>query len=135
MDRRTIPATLIPGDGIGPEIMGAVCKVLEAIEAPFEFETCQGGLAAIQKTGDPLPQATLESIRRTGLAPKGPALTDREREILGLIAQGHPNGVIANQLALSPKTVANYVSNLFSKLQVPDRAQAIIRAREAGMGH
>jgi DNA-binding NarL/FixJ family response regulator len=63
-----------------------------------------------------------------------PTLTDREREILHLIAQGHPNPSIAKQLHLSTKTVGNYVSNIFTKLQVADRAQAIIRAREAGLG-
>jgi DNA-binding NarL/FixJ family response regulator len=63
-----------------------------------------------------------------------PTLTDREREILHLIAQGHPNPSIAKQLSLSTKTVGNYVSNIFTKLQVADRAQAIIRAREAGLG-
>jgi DNA-binding NarL/FixJ family response regulator len=63
-----------------------------------------------------------------------PTLTDREREILNLIARGHPNPSIANQLSLSTKTVGNYVSNIFTKLQVADRAQAIVRAREAGLG-
>ena len=63
-----------------------------------------------------------------------PTLTEREREILGLIAHGHTNTDIARQLSLSLKTVHNYVSNIFSKLQVADRAQAIIRAREAGLG-
>ena len=63
-----------------------------------------------------------------------PALTDREREILRLIAQGQSNPDIAQQLSLSVKTVHNYVSNIFSKLQVADRAQAIGRAREAGLG-
>ncbi len=63
-----------------------------------------------------------------------PTLTDREREILNLIARGHPNPAIARQLSLSTKTVGNYVSNIFTKLQVADRAQAIIRAREAGLG-
>ncbi len=63
-----------------------------------------------------------------------PTLTDREREILNLIAQGHPNPSIARELSLSTKTVGNYVSNIFTKLQVADRAQAIIRAREAGLG-
>jgi DNA-binding NarL/FixJ family response regulator len=62
-----------------------------------------------------------------------PTLTEREREILGLIAQGHTNADIAQQLSLSVKTVHNYVSNIYSKLQVADRAQAIIRAREAGL--
>ena len=63
-----------------------------------------------------------------------PELTDREREILNLIAQGQSNATIAKQLVLSPKTVSNYVSNIFSKLQVADRAQAMLRAREAGLG-
>ena len=63
-----------------------------------------------------------------------PELTDREREILHLIAQGHSNTEIAERLLLSIKTVQNHVSNIFSKLQVADRAQAIVRARDAGLG-
>jgi DNA-binding NarL/FixJ family response regulator len=63
-----------------------------------------------------------------------PALTARERDILDLIAAGHPNPSIARTLSLSPKTVANYVSAIFAKLQVADRAEAMIRAREAGLG-
>jgi len=61
-------------------------------------------------------------------------LTERELEILDLIAQGHNNMVIANKLSLSIKTVQNYVSSILTKLQVADRAQAIVRAREAGFG-
>jgi DNA-binding NarL/FixJ family response regulator len=64
-----------------------------------------------------------------------PELTDREREILHLIAQGHSNAEIADQLLLSLKTVRNHVSNIYSKLQVADRTQAVIRAREAGLGY
>ena len=63
-----------------------------------------------------------------------PELTDREREVLTLIAQERRNPEIAQALGLSMKTVRNHVSNIFSKLQVADRAQAIIRAREAGLG-
>ncbi len=63
-----------------------------------------------------------------------PELSDREHEILDLIAQGHKNPQIAKRLYLSPKTVRNHVSNILSKLQVADRTQAIIRAREAGLG-
>ena len=63
-----------------------------------------------------------------------PELTEREHEILELIARHETNPEIANRLHLSPKTVRNHVSNIFTKLQVADRAQAIIRAREAGMG-
>ncbi len=62
-----------------------------------------------------------------------PSLTEREREILQLIARGRSNTDIARELVLSPKTVYNYVSNILSKLQVADRTQAIIRAREAGL--
>jgi len=61
-------------------------------------------------------------------------LTEREQEILDLIAQGYNNAVIANKLSLSIKTVQNYVSSILTKLQVADRAQAIVRAREAGFG-
>jgi len=64
-----------------------------------------------------------------------PELTEREREILNLIAQHYTNIEIAERLSLAPKTVRNHVSNIFTKLQVADRAQAIIRAREAGLGH
>jgi DNA-binding NarL/FixJ family response regulator len=63
-----------------------------------------------------------------------PELTEREHEIVSLIAQGQSNAAIAKQLILSPKTVSNYVSTIFSKLQVADRAQAMIRARQAGLG-
>ncbi len=63
-----------------------------------------------------------------------PELTDREHDILILIARGYTNTAIADRLYLSPKTVRNYVSSIFAKLQVADRAQAIIRAREAGLG-
>lgn len=61
-------------------------------------------------------------------------LTERELEILNLIARGDNNNTIANKLSLSIKTVQNYVSSILTKLQVADRAQAIVRAREAGFG-
>jgi DNA-binding NarL/FixJ family response regulator len=63
-----------------------------------------------------------------------PQLTSREREILELLAAGRSNPQIATTLFLSPKTVRNNVSNIFTKLQVADRAEAIIRARNAGLG-
>jgi DNA-binding NarL/FixJ family response regulator len=75
------------------------------------------------------------SASRRSVEPKiFPELTGRESEILVLIAQGRTNEEIARQLVLSLKTVRNHVSNIFSKLQVADRAQAIIRARDAGLG-
>lgn len=64
-----------------------------------------------------------------------PQLTAREREVLELVAAGRSNAQIAASLYLSPKTVRNNVSNVLAKLQVTDRAQAIVRAREAGLGH
>jgi DNA-binding NarL/FixJ family response regulator len=63
-----------------------------------------------------------------------PELSSREVEILDLIAQGHTNAKIAARLFVSPKTVGNHISHIFTKLQVADRAHAIIRAREAGLG-
>jgi DNA-binding NarL/FixJ family response regulator len=62
-----------------------------------------------------------------------PELTESERNVLRLMAQGTSNEAIAQQLSLSSKTVRNYVSNIFSKLQVADRAQAIVKARDAGL--
>jgi isocitrate dehydrogenase (NAD+) len=70
-----IPATLIPGDGIGPEIVEATLAALDALGAPFEWETCIAGLAGVHDFDDPLPRATLESIHRTKLALKGPLET------------------------------------------------------------
>jgi DNA-binding NarL/FixJ family response regulator len=63
-----------------------------------------------------------------------PSLTERERDILHLLARGRSNAAIATELNLSPKTIANNVSNIFGKLQVADRSEAIVRAREAGLG-
>jgi DNA-binding NarL/FixJ family response regulator len=63
-----------------------------------------------------------------------PDLSRREREVLEEIASGHNNATIARHLSLSPKTVANHVSTILGKLQVPDRSSAIVRAREAGFG-
>jgi DNA-binding NarL/FixJ family response regulator len=62
-----------------------------------------------------------------------PELTEREREVLAMMATGHNNTAIAAQLALAPKTVRNHVSSIMAKLHVSDRAQAIIRARTAGL--
>ena len=66
--------------------------------------------------------------------PAFPSLTEREIEVLDLVAAGLGNAVIAHRLEISLKTVRNHVSSIFGKLQVADRAQAILRAREGGMG-
>jgi isocitrate dehydrogenase (NAD+) len=70
-----IPATLIPGDGIGPEIMEATLAALQALGAPFQWETQIAGLEGVKTAGDPLPAETLQSIKRTRLALKGPLET------------------------------------------------------------
>src|SRR3954452_9731389 len=63
-----------------------------------------------------------------------PSLTEREREVLELVAAGKGNATIAYELMISLKTVRNHVSNIFTKLQVPDRSTAIVKARQAGLG-
>lgn len=68
-------ATLIAGDGIGPEITQATLAVLDALGAQFDWDEQYGGMSAVEKAGTPLPKATLDSIRRTGLALKGPLTT------------------------------------------------------------
>ncbi|MFL4992950.1 MAG: isocitrate/isopropylmalate dehydrogenase family protein [Microvirga sp.] len=98
--QQSIPATLIPGDGIGPEITDAVVEILGALGAPFQWDEQIGGMAAIEAGGDPLPQATLDSIKRTKLALKGPLTTPvgggfrsvnvRLREAFGLYANLRP---------------------------------------------
>ncbi len=72
---QSIPATLIPGDGIGPEIIEAAVSVLKALGAPFEWDTQVAGLEGVKTAGDPLPPKTIDSIRRTRLALKGPLET------------------------------------------------------------
>ena len=100
-DPEPIEATLIPGDGIGPEVSDAVTRVLDALGQPFHWDRQLGGLAGLAACGDPLPPATLESIRRTKLALKGPLTTPvgggfrsvnvRLREEFHLYANLRPN--------------------------------------------
>ncbi|HZU90675.1 MAG TPA: isocitrate/isopropylmalate family dehydrogenase [Stellaceae bacterium] len=95
-----VEATLIPGDGVGPEIVEAVEIVLERMGSPFAWDVRQGGMAALRKCGDPLPEDTLDSIRRTRLTLKGPLTTPigggfrsvnvRLREAFGLYANLRP---------------------------------------------
>jgi isocitrate dehydrogenase (NAD+) len=73
--QKNLPATLIPGDGIGPEITDATVSVLDSLGAPFAWEVHKAGMAGLKAFGDPLPQSTLDSIRRTRLALKGPLTT------------------------------------------------------------
>jgi DNA-binding NarL/FixJ family response regulator len=103
-------------------------EMVRAIRAVAEGEALFGPTIAARLT-DFFANATPMLVPRMF-----PELSDREREILGLIAQGQKNPDIAARLILSPKTVRNHVTNILSKLQVADRGEAIIRAREAGLG-
>jgi DNA-binding NarL/FixJ family response regulator len=103
-------------------------EILRAIRCVMSGEAIFGAAIArrlMQYFSAPRPDAPEETF---------PELTDREREVLTLIARHETNPEIAKKLHLSHKTVRNHVSNIFTKLQVADRAQAIIRAREAGLG-
>jgi DNA-binding NarL/FixJ family response regulator len=104
-------------------------EILKVIRAVAEGEAHFGPKIAERLMGffsTPSPEGVAAEVF--------PELTVREREILDLIAKGLNNAQIARRLYLSPKTVRNYISRIFSKLQVADRAQAIVRAREAGLG-
>jgi DNA-binding NarL/FixJ family response regulator len=103
-------------------------EILRSIRAVASGEAIFGPSIArrlMQYFAAPCPSASPDAF---------PELTEREHEILDLIARHETNPEIAKQLHLSPKTVRNHVSNIFTKLQVADRAQVIIRAREAGFG-
>ncbi len=103
-------------------------EVVRTIQAVARGEALFGAAIAARLAvyfAAPRPLAPAESF---------PELTAREREVLDLIAAGQSNEAIAARLVVSRKTVRNHVSNIFSKLQVAGRAEAIIRARDAGMG-
>ncbi len=105
--------------GAEQEEIGRAIQAVAAGEAIFSPGVAQRVLryfAAPQPATDPFPD-----------------LTSREREILTLLAAALPNTAIATRLGLSPKTVANHLSSIFTKLQVADRSAAILRAREAGL--
>jgi DNA-binding NarL/FixJ family response regulator len=102
-------------------------EIVRAIQAAANGEAIFGPAVAhrlIDYFAQPRPAA----------ASPFPELTGREREVLDLIAAGQSNGAIGRTLVISPKTVANHVSNIFAKLQVADRSEAIVVAREAGFG-
>jgi DNA-binding NarL/FixJ family response regulator len=106
-------------------------EVMKSIEAAARGEALFGAAIAERLTtffrdSDPLASP---AIKRPF-----PDLTDREREVLDLIARGVNNQEIASRLHISPKTVSNHISNIFNKLEVADRAHAIVRARQAGLG-
>jgi DNA-binding NarL/FixJ family response regulator len=145
LDTRVLIVTMLEDDSVfaamragahGYVIKGAEpAEVLRAIRSVAEGEAIfSPGIAErlMHYFATP-PSAANRSTRPAG-SPAFPDLTDREREVLALIAQGFTNSAIAEKLVLSPKTVRNYITEIFSKLQVADRAQAIIRARNVGLG-
>ena len=106
--------------GVEQDDIARAIRSVAAGEAIFGPGVAQRVLASLQ--APPSPGAVF------------PELTAREHEILDLLAAGLNNSAIAGRIGVAPKTVANYVSSIFTKLQVADRAQAIVRARDAGLG-
>ncbi len=104
-------------------------ETLRAIRAVASGEAIfSPGVA--QRVMDYFALPSVASVNPAALA----QLREREREVLTLLAQGLTNAAIAERLVLSPKTVRNYISEIYSKLQVADRLQAVLRARESGLG-
>jgi DNA-binding NarL/FixJ family response regulator len=101
-------------------------EVLRAVRA-----VASGDAVFSSRVADRLPALLSAQSSRTAAFPD---LTEREDQILALMARGRDNGEIADELSLSLKTVRNYVSSIFSKLEVSGRSQAIVKAREAGIG-
>ena len=119
------------------ELVRAITAVSRG-EAIFSSAIAQRMMRYFAGLAGPTPAAPGQLAPTPGNRRHGtvfPELSDREREILELVARGHNNQQIATQLILSIKTVQNHISNIFNKLQVADRAQAIVRARDAGFGH
>jgi DNA-binding NarL/FixJ family response regulator len=113
-------------------LKGAVPEEVErAVRAVGNGEVILGpqiAVRAMQYLSGALSQA------RTGGRVPFPELTDREREVLDLVARGYDNATISRRLVLAPKTVRNVVGNVITKLGLPDRSAAIVTAREAGLG-
>jgi DNA-binding NarL/FixJ family response regulator len=105
--------------GAGPDELVAAVHAVARGEALFG-----AGIAA----------RMLQHFGRSAASSPFPQLTERETEVLGLLAAGHDNAGVARRLAVSPKTVRNHVSNIITKLHVSDRSGAILRARDAGLG-
>jgi DNA-binding NarL/FixJ family response regulator len=108
-------------------------EVLKTIRAVASGEVLFGAAVASRVTDYFRSLSSLSAVRAAPASPF-PELSERELEVLDLIARGQNNHEIASQLRVTVKTVSNHISNIFSKLHVADRAHAIIKAREAGLG-
>jgi DNA-binding NarL/FixJ family response regulator len=105
--------------GAGPDELVAAVRAVARGEALFG-----AGIAA----------RMLQHFSHSAVASPFPQLTERETEVLGLLAAGRDNAGVARRLGVSPKTVRNHVSNIITKLHVSDRSGAVLRARDAGLG-
>ena len=105
-------------------------EILRAVEAAARGEAIFGAAVARRLRSFFVTRSASVDV---GLA-AFPQLTDRERDVLDQLAAGHENAAIAARLFLSQKTVRNYVSSIFAKLQVAGRSEAIVKARDAGLG-
>jgi len=110
---------------------GYILKGASGEETVRAIRAAAGGEAIFSPT---IAQRIVQHFNTPLLPGSFPELTAREQEILALLAQGLTNSAIAERLSLSTKTVRNRVSDIFSKLHVSDRAEAIIKARDAGIG-
>lgn len=112
-----------------PTVNVVMLTMLEDDDSLFAA-MCAGARGYLLKGAD--TDEVLKTVR--AVAPY-PQLTDREREVLAQVADGHDNATIARTLYISTKTVSNNVSDILTKLHLTDRAHAIAAAREAGLGH
>ena len=118
---------------------GARGYILKGADRDEMLRTIRAVAAGEALFGGPIAERITGFFQNGGLSPREsagpfPDLTDREREVLELISIGRSNREIAGELFISTKTVSNHITNIFEKLQVADRAQAIVKAREAGIG-
>jgi DNA-binding NarL/FixJ family response regulator len=111
--------------------MGYVLKGADPQEVVRAIQAVAAGNAIL---GPGVAAHALAYLSRPAQEPAFPTLTPREREVLDLIAAGLSNPAIAHRLAVSPSTVGNHVTNIFGKIQVASRAEAIVKAKNAGMG-
>jgi DNA-binding NarL/FixJ family response regulator len=111
--------------------MGYVLKGADPEDVVRSIQAVASGNAIL---GPGVAARTLAYLTRPSREPAFPTLTPREREVLGLIAAGLGNTSIASRLVVTPSTVGNHITNIFAKLQVASRAEAIVKARDAGLG-
>jgi DNA-binding NarL/FixJ family response regulator len=140
-DTRVVMLTMLEDDD---SLFAAMCAgargyLLKGADKDDVLRTVRAAAAGEARFGPAIARRLTAFFKRAdhqGLAVTPFAeLTDREREVLDLVARGLDNSSIASRLFISGKTVSNHLSNIFTKLRVADRAQAIVKAREAGLGH